>query len=174
MTPSIVCLDACHCPIPQFSHAFPHTYVEYENTPSDIVLPRVKDAAIIITTRVPLTAATVAQCPQLRHVAIMAAGTDVVDLAACKRHGISVSRVAAASSEAVAEHAIAFFLAVKRHIIRLHELTMAGTEWPRMGSMVGEFHGLPKPCSQQTLGLIGYGNLGGLLVHSINLKCHRS
>lgn len=156
----IVRLDACHCPIPRFNHAPAHTYVEYETTPPDTIVERVKDAEVIITTGVPLTAATIEQCHQLKHVAIMAAGTDVVDIAACNRHRISVSRVPAASSEAVAEHAIALYLAVKRRIVHLHRLTIEGIEWPQRGSLVGEFNGLPEPCSQQSLGLIGYGSLG--------------
>ncbi|KAL1850023.1 hypothetical protein Plec18170_007120 [Paecilomyces lecythidis] len=90
----------------------------------------------------------------------MAAGTDPVDLAACKEQGISVSSIPSASSEAVAEHAIALYLAVKRRIVHLHQLTMEGIEWGLRGTLVGEYHGLPKPCSQQTLGLIGYGHLG--------------
>lgn len=170
VTPIIVCLDACHCPIPQFSSALPHTYVEYENTSSDTVIERAKGAHIVITTRVPLTAATIAQCPHLKHVAIMAAGTDPVDLAACKEQGISVSSISSASSEAVAEHAIALYLAVKRRIVHLHQLTMEGIEWGLRGSLVGEYHGLPKPCSQQTLGLIGYGHLGKTVISKQSLS----
>lgn len=166
IAPKIVCLDACHCPIPSFSEVYPHTYVEYSNTPLDAILERVKDASVVITTRVPLTTTTIAQCPQLKHVAIMAAGTDPVDLAACKKQGISVSRVPSASSEAVAEHAIALYLAVKRQIVHLHQLTIEGSEWASRGSLVGEFRGLPKPCSQETLGLIGYGHLGMLFLFS--------
>jgi lactate dehydrogenase-like 2-hydroxyacid dehydrogenase len=58
----------------------------------------------------------------------MAIGTDMIDLDACKAHGVTVSNVPAASNEAVAEHAIALYFAVRRNVVQMHEMTMQGEE----------------------------------------------
>jgi hypothetical protein len=54
---------------------------------------------VVITTRVPISAKTLAQCPKLKIVAVLAIGTDMIDLAACKEKGVLVSNVPAASKE---------------------------------------------------------------------------
>jgi len=116
----IVCLDECHCEIPPFS--FPHTYTGYPNTPTDLLAERVKDATIIITTRVPLSAATISQCsPELRLIGVMAAGFDHIDLGACRGRGISVCNIPSASGESDAEHAITLCQTVHRRVVELDE-----------------------------------------------------
>ena len=70
---------------------FPHSYKEYEATwtPEEI-LERLKDATIAIINKVPMRADTLKQLPKLKLIAVAATGTDVVDKAYCKEHGITV------------------------------------------------------------------------------------
>jgi glycerate dehydrogenase len=155
----IVCLDECHCEIPPFS--FPHTYTGYPNTPTDLLAERVKDATIIITTRVPLSAVIISQCsPELRLIGVMAAGFDHIDLGACRGRGISVCNIPSASAESVAEHAITLCLSVHRRVVELDALTRAAQEWPAKKTAIHKFGGLPRTWRSQTLGIIGYGVLG--------------
>ncbi|TVY47794.1 Glycerate dehydrogenase [Lachnellula occidentalis] len=153
----IVCLDECHCEIPTFS--IPHTYKGFDNTPPELIAERIKDATIVISTRVPISEATIAQCPDLQFIALMAAGFDIVDLEKCRERGIKVSNIPSASAEAVAEHAFTLYLSAKRRVVELHNLTREGVEWPlrRMGTH--KFNGVPRTCKSETMGIVGYGNL---------------
>ncbi|CZR68183.1 related to SER33-3-phosphoglycerate dehydrogenase [Phialocephala subalpina] len=159
----IVCLDECHCEIPSFD--IPHTYTGYANTPPESIAERIRDATIIITTRVPLSRECLQQCTsELRLVAAMAAGYDIIDLEACRERGIKVCNIPSASAESVAEHAFSLYLAVKRRIVELDALTRAGTEWPEKKTAIHRFGGLPKTWRSETLGIIGYGTLGRLFL----------
>jgi hypothetical protein len=89
---NIVRLDGIHTPAPFFSPTFKHTYTTYDHTPSsdEVIIPRLKDADVCITTRVPITEATLQACPKLKLIAVLAIGVDMLDLAACKKHGVVV------------------------------------------------------------------------------------
>ena len=117
--PHIIRLDSWVSPAPIFSPSFKHTYTSHDRTPPDssTISSRLAIADIAITTRVPITADTLSKCPRLKLIAVLAIGTDMIDLAACKEHGVQVCNVPAASNEAVAEHAIALFFALRRNII---------------------------------------------------------
>ncbi|TAQ85526.1 hypothetical protein B7494_g6144 [Chlorociboria aeruginascens] len=155
----IVRLDGVHCPSPEFN--IPHTYVEYPNSTSLSIIPaRLSGATVAITTRVPISAATLDACPSLKHIAILAIGCDHVDLEACKQRGVAVSNVPAASNESVAEHAIALYFAVRRKVVLMHELTVKGEEWPEKGTLKAYFGEMPGTCRIETMGVIGAGELG--------------
>lgn len=157
----IVCLDACHCSVPAFD--VPNQqYSEYSNTSSEEVGGRIEHANIIITTRVAITESQILNCKDLKMIAVMAAGTDIIDLAACKSRGVIVCNIPSASAESVAEHAFALYFAVKRKIVELHNLTLRGEEWPAKKTAVHAFNGLPRTCRMDVLGVIGYGTLGEL------------
>jgi hypothetical protein len=84
----------------------------------------------------------------------------MIDLDACKARGVTVSNVPAASNEAVAEHAIALYFAVRRNVVQMHEMTMQGEEWPARGSLISFWGGLPSTCRQEVMGIFGGGELG--------------
>jgi D-lactate dehydrogenase len=88
----------------------------------------------------------------VKHVALRCAGFNSIDLAAAKELGFSVTRVPAYSPYAVAEHAVALFLALNRKIPRannrVHDLNFA------LNGLVGfDLHG-------KTAGIIGTGKIG--------------
>jgi D-lactate dehydrogenase len=88
----------------------------------------------------------------VKHVALRCAGFNSIDLAAAKELGFSVTRVPAYSPYAVAEHAVALFLALNRKIPRannrVHDLNFA------LNGLVGfDLHG-------KTAGIFGTGKIG--------------
>ncbi|TVY30687.1 Glycerate dehydrogenase [Lachnellula hyalina] len=163
----IVCLDECHCPSPIFTIA--HTYKGYDNTPLELVAERIKDATIVISTRVKIPDAAIAQCPDLQLIAVMAAGFDIVDVKKCRERGIKVSNIPSASAEAVAEHAFTLYLSAKRRVVELHNLTREGIEWPLRKTGTHKYNGVPRTCKSETMGIVGYGNLGELAFQSLRL-----
>jgi lactate dehydrogenase-like 2-hydroxyacid dehydrogenase len=157
-THKIVCLDAFLCPVPYFS--IPHTYCEYSNTTLSQVLERVKDATIIITTRVPISSEVILQCPNLVLIAVMGIGYNTIALEACRKRNVAVCNCPASSSEAVAEQAFALYFAAKRRIVDMHVMTMKAEEWPAKSSVFGLYPHLPLVARHDTMGIIGYGALG--------------
>ncbi|KAI2619310.1 hypothetical protein GGR54DRAFT_647992 [Hypoxylon sp. NC1633] len=158
-THKIVCLDAVLCPVPKFD--FPHEYIEYANTiGEELIISRIADATIVITTRAWVSARTVAQSPRLELVALMAVGYDIVDVAACRARRVTVCNSPAASAESVAEHAFALYFAVKRRVIELHRMVLEGEEWPRMKNGFHRFPHMPRVARNEMLGIVGYGALG--------------
>ncbi|RDL32581.1 uncharacterized protein BP5553_09037 [Venustampulla echinocandica] len=162
--PHIVRLDGHISPVPHFPPTFTHTYTSYDRTPPDTqtIISRLADANVAITTRVPISAETIAICAKrkLKLIAVHAIGYDMVDLKACKEHGIKVCNVPAASNEAVAEHAIALFFAVRRRVVDMHNLVINTNEWAEKGSLASHFDGVPVTCRQEVVGIIGVGELG--------------
>ncbi|CZR64338.1 related to D-lactate dehydrogenase [Phialocephala subalpina] len=174
----IVRLDAIHCPDPIFSSSLNHTLTSHLNTPPNdetIIkhLTTPKPANVAITTRIPITEKVLAACPDLKLVAAMAIGIDMIDLAACKKYGVQVCNVPAASNESVAEHAIALFFSLRRQVVRMHGLTVTGAIWPERMSLKDEWGELPGTCREEVVGVFGGGELGGRVANickALNMK----
>lgn len=85
-------------------------------------------------------------------ITLRCAGYNNVDLAACKKLNISVTRVPAYSPHSVAEHAVALMLALNRHIHRANNRVREGNF--SLNGLVGfNMHG-------KTVGVVGTGKIG--------------
>ena len=162
-------LEAIHMGYPEFLPKSPDTATttKYLTTSAAELPGRIKDATIIIATTVKITAEILsAECtPHLKAVAIMAAGTDHVDLKAAKERGVPVFNCPHASSEAVANHAIALYFAARRKIVRMHGATVEHpSEWKEKGSVVKYMRTSagdpPLTAASEVCGIIGYGAIG--------------
>ncbi|EKV05726.1 hypothetical protein PDIG_07540 [Penicillium digitatum PHI26] len=127
LTHHIVAVEAVHCPIPEFDLPGPHTRAVHRWTDPVDLPSRVKDATIIATTTTRLTAETLSAevTPKLRLIAIMATGTDCVDVAAASARGITVCNCPGSNIDSVSEHAIGLSFATRRKFIELHNATVA-------------------------------------------------
>jgi phosphoglycerate dehydrogenase-like enzyme len=92
--------------------------------------------------------------PNLKNVIRVGTGLDNVDLAFCKREGIAVYSAAGANADAVAEYVVSVMLLVLRRLYQLTE--QDAIDWNRL-----KFLGASM--SEQTIGLVGFGNIGKLL-----------
>ena len=70
-----------------------HEWMEYAATPADQIVERLKGATIAITNKVPIRAETLERLPDLKMVSVAATGFDVIDVPACREHGVIVSNV---------------------------------------------------------------------------------
>lgn len=122
---------------------------------------------VAITTRIPISAHTLSRLPSLKLIAVLAIGTDMIDLAACKEHNVTVCNVPAASNESVAEQAIALYFALRRRVVRMHGLTVQGSKWGVQGTLKAEFGDCPRTCREEIVGIIGGGELGMCRVFSL-------
>lgn len=162
--PKVVFLDrlAIRAPIRQLR--FAHEWVEYPTTAQADAVARLAGAAIAITNRVFLGKDIIAQLPELRLIAVSATGYECIDVAACRDAGIVVTNVRDWSTYAVAEHAFAMMLCLRRQLLLYREAVRHG-EWQR-----SSFYGvlkdpLPSDLYGNTLGIIGFGHLGKRIAH---------
>lgn len=65
----------------------------------------------------------------------------------------------------MAEHAIAFYFALRRNLVRLQELTVGGVEWKRRWTLKGAFFQgeAPRTCREEVVGILGGGELGKVM-----------
>jgi glycerate dehydrogenase len=156
MTERIVFLDRSAIPATFRPPRFPHAWHDFPDTPSALVVDRLRDATIAITNRVQMKEDTLAQLPKLRLIAVAATGHDIVDIDACIRFGICVSNVRDWCTTSVAEHVFALIFSLRRRLFEARDATRSGA-WQRSpGSLMPT---LPPPCdlSGSQMGLIGHG-----------------
>jgi lactate dehydrogenase-like 2-hydroxyacid dehydrogenase len=177
----IVGLEAIHIPYPEFIARSPDTasLTSYVTTSPSELPERVKDATIIIATTVRITAEILSPefTPHLQAVAVMAAGTDHVDLDAAKARGIAVFNCPHASSEVVANHAIGLYFAARRKTVVMHSLTVqTPSEWKEKGSVARYLRNgsgdAPLTAGYEVCGIVGYGAIGTVLTSSDGFKAN--
>ncbi|MFA9487740.1 MULTISPECIES: 2-hydroxyacid dehydrogenase [unclassified Mannheimia] len=138
---------------------FPHTWTEYDSTIAEQTFERVKDADIIVTSKVLLQHDLLAKLPKLKLIAITATGTNNVDLEAAKELGIAVKNVTGYSTVTVAEHVIAIIYSLKHRLADYHRDLITSDRW----ATYGQFCYVDYPIQDiqgSTLGIIGKGNIG--------------
>jgi D-3-phosphoglycerate dehydrogenase len=91
-----------------------------------------------------------AALPDLRIVSKYGVGLDMIDLAAARRHGVSIRWSAGVNRQSVAELTIAFMIALARNLIPLAREIHDGI-WT---------HGGGRQRSSATVGIIGCGHVG--------------
>jgi glycerate dehydrogenase len=130
----------------------------HDRTPPTEVVARASNAEIVLTNKTVLTREHLAQLPKLKYIGVLATGTNVVDLAAARDRGISVTNVPAYATDAVAQHTFGLLLELVSHIGRQSDSVRRGNwarskDWCYWDEPLGELAGL-------TFGLIGFGNVG--------------
>lgn len=130
----------------------------YDRTAPEEILPRIRDAQIVLINKTRLTAELLAQCPYLRMIGVMATGYNVVDIDAAKRLGITVCNVPGYSTMAVAQMTFALLLEMTQQV-GLHNSSVRAGRW----TQALDFCYWDAPLTEldgKTMGLIGYGAIG--------------
>ena len=130
----------------------------YERTRAEDIVPRARDADIVLTNKTPLTAPTLAQLPRLRFVSVLATGYDVVDVRAAGARGIPVSNVPEYATDSVAQHVFALLLCLTQRL-REHDAAVhagAWIHWPDFSF----WYRAPCELAGQAMGIVGFGRIG--------------
>jgi len=128
-------------------------------TAPEQIAERLRDAQVVITNKTPITAATLQACPALKLVLVAATGTNNVDLAAAREHGVVVSNCQGYGTPSVAQHTLMLLLALATRLPDYQQAIRAG-QWQQ----AKQFCLLDFPIVElegKTLGLLGHGELGG-------------
>ena len=114
------------------------------------VLKRVEIASVFIYST--LRAETLRRMPRLKMIATRSTGFDHIDLAVCRKRGITVSTVPFYGENSVAEHTFALILALSRKVHQAYFRTIRGDF---------SFEGLEGfDLNGKTIGIIGTGHIG--------------
>ena len=138
---------------------FPHAYKEYQSTwTHDEIVERLKDADIAIINKVPMKAETLKALPKLKLIAVAATGTDIIDKAYCKEHGITIVNIRNYAFNTVPEHVLALIFALRRNLFAYVEDIRNGV-WNKSSQFCFLTHPI-RDIAGSTLGIVGYGALG--------------
>ena len=74
------------------------------------IVERIGDAEAVYTNKTPITKETIAACPNLKYIGVLATGYNVVDVAAAKEAGVIVTNIPTYGTDAVSQYAIALLL----------------------------------------------------------------
>ncbi|MDR1828334.1 MAG: D-2-hydroxyacid dehydrogenase [Methylobacteriaceae bacterium] len=130
----------------------------YDRTPAAEIAKRIGDAQIVITNKTPIKRETLAACPAIRYVGVLATGYDVVDVGAARERGIVVTNIPAYGTAAVAQFAIALLLEIANRVGHHAGAVKAGRwasnpDWCFWDYPLMELAG-------KTMGIIGFGRIG--------------
>ena len=134
---------------------FAHDWREFQRSSPEQVIERLRGAQIAITNKVPIQAPHMRDLPDLRLIAVIATGTNILDLEAARAHEIAVCNVPGYAEASVAEHTMALILGLRRNLFEYREQVVAGA-WQASG----QFCFFNRPIFElegSRLGLIGTG-----------------
>ena len=129
------------------------SYVE-----APIIAERIGDAEIVVMNRTPISKETIDKCPNLKAIAVLATGYNVVDYNYAKEKGIPVMNVPTYGTASVSQFSIALLLEICHHIGHhsksVHDGNWANNvDWCYWDYPLIELEG-------KTIGIIGFGRIG--------------
>ena len=130
----------------------------YDRTAPEDVVSRIGDAEAVYTNKTVITNETLAACPKLKLISVLATGYNVVDTAAARARGITVCNVPAYSTRDVAQLVFALLLEVC-HRVGHHAETVRQGRWTSSKDFC-YWDYAPMALYGKTLGIIGFGQIG--------------
>jgi glycerate dehydrogenase len=130
----------------------------FERSAAEEIVTRAQGAAVVLTNKTPLSAATLAALPDLAGICVLATGVNVVDVAAASARGLPVCNIPAYSTASTAQHTIALLLELTNHVGK-HDVAVHQGAWVNALdfsftlSPLTELDGL-------VLGIVGFGAIG--------------
>ncbi len=143
----------------------------YDRTPADQILARIGDAQAVYTNKTILSAQTIAACPNLKFIGVLATGYNVVDVEAAKAHGIPVCNVPTYGTDAVGQFAIAMLLEICHHVAHHSDAVHQG-KWTNHTDFCFWDYPLIE-LAGKTMGIIGFGRIGqstGRIAKALGMK----
>lgn len=145
-----------------------HAIVAAQCKSVDQLVPLVENADAVITQFAPVNAEVVAAMRRARVIVRYGIGVDNVDLEAARKRGIPVCNVPDYCIDEVADHTLAFLLAITRQVVS-NTLYVRSGQWG-MGTPLPQL----KTLRDLVVGCVGFGRIGRAVLARLEpLRCHR-
>ena len=130
----------------------------FDRTRAEEVPARAAGAAIVLVNKTPLPGHVLQQLPELRYIGVLATGYNIVDVAAARSAGITVTNIPTYGTASVAQFVFALLLELC-HNVRLHADAVRAGEWSRNPDW--SFWKSPlMELAGKTMGIVGFGRIG--------------
>lgn len=131
----------------------------YNWTESEKIEILMRDAEIILTNKVPITAEIIEKIPWVKYIGVLATGFDLIDLEAARRQCITVTNVTSYATNSVSQLTFALILELC-HNVKYHSDTVKlDKKWSK--SKYNSYWDYPIiELANKTLGIIGMGMIG--------------
>ena len=146
-------------------------YDRTDVTDEALIADRIADAQIVVTNKTPITKEIIDACPNIKLVAVLATGYNVVDYEYANQKGIPVCNVPAYGTQAVAQFAIALLLEICHHI-GYHNDSVHNGDWQSSKDFCYWNYPLIE-LNGKTMGIIGFGRIGqatGTIAKAMGMK----
>ena len=138
--------------------------VSYAEDP--IIREKIADADIVITNKTPISKETLDACPNIKAIAVLATGYNVVDYEYAKEKGIPVMNVPTYGTQIVGQYAVGLLMEICSHYGH-HDQTVKEGKWENNADWcywdypMIELYG-------KTAGIIGLGRIGQSTARILN------
>lgn len=128
----------------------------YEESP--LIRERIGDAEVAVVNKTPISKETMDACPNLKCIAVLATGYNVIDCAYAKEKGIIVQNVPSYGTEIVGQYAVGLLLEICSHYGH-HAQTVKDGKWASCPDWCYWDYPMLE-LNGQTAGIIGLGRIG--------------
>lgn len=131
-----------------------------------IIAERIGDAEIVVINKTPISKETIDKCPNIKVIAVLATGYNVVDYNYAKEKGIPVVNVPTYGTQIVGQYAVGLLLEICSHYGH-HDKTVKEGKWENNADWcywdypMIELYG-------KTAGVIGLGRIGQTTARMLN------
>ena len=130
--------------------------VSYVDAP--VIREKIVDADIVITNKTPITKETLDACPNIKAIAVLATGYNVIDCEYAKEKGIPVMNVPTYGTQIVGQYAVGLLLEICSHFAD-HDMAVKEGRWANNDDWC--FWDFPMiELYGKTAGIIGLGRIG--------------
>lgn len=135
-------------------------------TEASIISERIGNAEIVLTNKTPISEKTLSKCPNIKLIAVLATGYNIVNCTAAKERGIPVVNVPAYGTQIVGQYAVSLLMEICSHIGHHSETVKEGkwancADWCYWDYPMIELYG-------KTAGIIGLGRIGQATAKILN------
>lgn len=127
-------------------------------TDAPVIAERIGDAEIVVINKTPISRETIDKCPNIKLIAVLATGYNVVDYIYAREKGIAVVNVPTYGTQIVGQYAVGLLLEICSHYGH-HDQTVKEGKWENNADWcywdypMIELYG-------KTAGIIGLGRIG--------------
>ena len=138
--------------------------VSYEESP--VIREKIGDADVVFTNKTPISRETIDACPNMKAIAVLATGYNVIDYGYAKEKGIPVMNVPTYGTQIVGQYAVGLLLEICSHFAHHDQAVKEGrwennADWCFWDYPMIELYG-------KTAGIIGLGRIGQATAKILN------